>query len=462
MTADDDPGDGRDVLEKSILGGVLIDPQVLTLLPALETGDFANLKCRAVWAAIRNLETASRPIDTTTIAGELEREDRFDAIGGYAFLGELALIVPVAARVVEYAASLRDLALISRVKSTLRIIAEESRQARSGADLLSVCWAELSKLTSDVPDATRSIGDLVKARVRDLERIAEERAKGGSAMTGFPTGVAALDEKIGGWQPGIAQIVAARPAMGKSSLALATADAASKAGYGVHAFSLEDSWHAIADRTIARDSRVAATKLRAAELTRDDMRSVGATINMMARRQGWLVDERSGITADEIVRSVRRHAKTNRTRVVIVDYVQIVRARPSKREKDENAVLSEVIDTLADAAAQDHMAYVVLSQLNRDVEKRQDRRPMMSDLRGSGALEQRVKIAVGLYRGAYYGPTPIKGIDYDCNCARGAYCDHIPTPDEFERTIQLVVMKNNNGPTGVVRARWDGPTTRME
>jgi replicative DNA helicase len=145
---------------------------------------------------------------------------------------------------------------------------------------------------------------------------------------------------------------------------------------------------------------------------------------------------------------------------VIVDYVQLVRRNP---RLDENAALDEIMTAFAAAAKEDDgaIAWLVLSQLNRKVEERADKRPLLSDLRGSGALEERAKVAVGLYRGAYYHAEPQKEIDYDCTCVGrtpASACQHRPTDEEFERQLQLLLLKNNNGRCGRVFATWCGPT----
>lgn len=454
----------RDILERSILGGILIRPDVLALVPNLETDDFAGWKAKAVWAAYRSMEAEGTPIDQTTLAAELERAGKLDSVGEE-FLALCALEVPIAQNVVEYAAQLRDMALVTRIAQVASTITEEAKRL-GGADLLAVAYEHLAKLSVDEPDRARTIGEVVRSRWAELEEIAARRARGESAMTGYPTGSAELDAKISGWQPSILQLVAARPGMGKSSMGLATANAATAAGHGVHYFSLEDGDAAMADRALARDSDIAATKIRSADFSRDEMGRLARSAAALWKRKNWLFDSRSGLTVDEIVRSVRRRRREIDTRVVIVDYAQKIRPprqeRGSRQHLDENAVLTQIVEALADAATQDGIAYVLMSQLNRDVEKRVDKRPQMSDMRGSGSLEQCAKIIVGLYRGAYYGTKPVKEIDWVCDCPRGYdSCEHTPSVDEWERTIQLCVIKQNQGPTGVIYARWDGPTTRI-
>lgn len=434
-------------LEQSVIGAILVDPTTLSLLPTLETEDFQLLASKYAWQAIRNLEAKGLPVDVVTIGAELERQGVIGTVG-FAWLGECATKVPTVSNALEYARRIRESSLKSRVLRDLaNLIGTKNDASITGPDLLTLALKTLSKFDAEQPEASSTIGEIVQRRVKQLEKIAS-----GEMQTGFPTGIAKLDEKLGGWQPGIVSIVAARPAMGKSSLGLATADVATAAGHGVHLFSLEDTESAYADRSIARTSGVGAETIRGCNFERGEMASINDAMRKLGRRKGWIVDGRSGVTADEIVRSVRRRKRENNTRIVIVDYIQLVK-RPARMSPHE--ALSEIITTLADAAKQDGLAYVVMSQLNRDLEKREDKRPQLSDLRESGSLEERAKCVVGVYRGAVYGD-PKPNIDFDPKVQRA------PSKEEHEQTVQLVVLKNSNGRTGLVRARWTGPTTRME
>jgi replicative DNA helicase len=441
-------------LEASILGAVILRPDTLSELPRLEVDDFHDLRHRAVFSAMRNLESKGTPIDVVTIEAEVAGwAGHHDAVD-FSFLGELAMKVPTVSNAMEYARQVRDSSLSRRVLRALEDVVVQGRNnLLSGGELLSAAHAAISHIDEDQPDAASTVAQLAVKRLKQLEQIAQERASGARTMTGFPTGVADLDEKIGGVQPGIVTIVAARPGMGKSSLGLSIADGASSGGFGAHVFSLEDTEESYSDRTLSRTSQVPAEAMRNADLNSGQCSQIAMSIHKLKGRR-WIVDGRSGITAEEIVRSVRRHRRANATNVVIVDYVQLVK-RPPRMSPHE--ALSEIITTLADAAKQDRMAYVVMSQLNRQIESRQDKRPQLSDLRESGSLEERAKCVIGIYRGSYYG-APVKGIDWSPDWTGHAY-----EPDEAEHAgqVQLQVLKNSNGRTGSVFATWDGPTTKM-
>jgi replicative DNA helicase len=439
-------------LEASILGAVLLDNGTLAQFPRLEVSDFMHPKHRLVFSAMRNLEAGTQPIDTVTLEAELRRGG-VEAVGP-ADLGLLTLHVPTVDNAIEYVRQVRNASLARRIRLAVSELLQQD--PHDGGELLSMAWSALAKLSEDQPDATTSVFDLVKRRFKQLEDFAAERDRGERTMTGYPTGVAKLDEKIGGWQPGIVTIVAARPGAGKSSLGLATADACSAAKVGAHLFSLEDTEESYADRTISRTSLVPAEALRNSVLNRGQMDHLSRAFAGLRGRR-WIVDGRSGITADEIVRSARRHARANQTKVVLVDYIQLVaRQRGVRLQRHEE--LTEMVTTLADAAKHDGMAYVVMSQLNRQLESRSDKRPQLSDLRESGSLEERAKCVVALYRGSMYGP-PVKGVDWDDSW--GAGYDREPNKHDYDHTVQALVLKNSNGRTGSVFARFNGETTTI-
>lgn len=446
--------------EAAVLGGCIVAPRLLRDL-ALEVDSFGHWPHRVVFEAMRNLEAKSSVLDVLTLELELDRMGKLDAVGGVALLGALALHVPTVDNVHEYARRVADDYTKRRVAVTLdSLLARARSEDLTGDELLTDAVKALGAIDGAKPDLVSSIGDLARRRMADIERMLAERAAGGKPITGFPTGVALLDAKLGGWQPGVVNVIAARPAMGKSALALATADACSAAGIGVHVFSLEDSWTAYADRALSRRSQVSAQHLRRVEIDQREVAPLANARMFLMQRKHWLVDDRGGLTAAEIVRAVRRHAERNQTRVVEVDYLQLVKKRDSRMTEYEH--LGEVMGTFAEAAKVDDMAYVALSQLNRDIEKRPDKRPTLSDLRGSGELEEKCKVAVGLYRGSYYGGKPKREVDYECECPEAVKsCSHAPTLEQWEKQAQICLLKNNNGATGVVPASWHGPTVEI-
>lgn len=446
--------------EASILGGILLRNAVLVELDQLEVEDFYDHKHKVVFEAMRRLQAHDRPIDIVTLEVEIAKGGKLEAIGGIAFLGELTLRVPTADNVVAYTATVRDHAMLRRLALAAGELIERIYTGADDAqELLGDAMQMLAQLDRARPDDASPIGDLALRRMRELELLAAARARGELAITGVPTGIKGLDKRLGGWQFGIVNLLAARPAMGKTATALASTDAATAAGYATHVFALEDGWRALTDRCLSRESGISAERLRQGDVRPENVRDLSNAITKLVLRTNWLVDDRAGLSATEIVRSVRRHRSRLGTRLVVVDYVQLVRRTPGL---SENEALDEIITTFATAAKADDLAYLVLSQLNRKVEERIDKRPQMADLRGSGALEERPKIIVGQYRGIEYHANPKRHIDYDCDCDGDVQaCGHVPDPDTFAKMCQLLVLKNSNGQTGRVFASWRGETTEI-
>jgi replicative DNA helicase len=438
-------------LEQAVIGAVFLDPSSIDTIP-LDAADFHDPRAMHVWGAMVNLRDASKPIDPATVEMALAKRGVVDAVG-LEFLADCALRVPTAANALEYARIIREAALTRRTMLAMGELLEAGRRGdASGAELVGMALAALSKLDTESPDDAITVGKLVRDRWKQLEQVAAERKDGIDRMTGLPTGVEGLDRLLGGWPRGIVSIVAARPGHGKSSLGLATTAASSSLGYGVHVFSLEDTRDAYADRTIAREANVSAERLRTTEFERADMPKLGPAIARLNQRRGWLIDDRSGISAEEIVRSVRRHRRDTGTQVVVVDYLQLLKW--PKDARNQHDAIRMNLNVLADAAKADKLAYVVMSQLNRELERRADKRPMLSDLRESGSIEERSKCVVGLYRGACYGADPDPEVDRDQD-------GYVPSQEAFAKQVQLLVLKNSNGRTGRVFASWDGPTTTI-
>jgi replicative DNA helicase len=452
--------------EQSVLGGVILRNQVLVELDRLEVESFYDHRHKVIWGAIRALEARRDPIDVVTLEAEIERAEKLDAIGGVAFLGELALRVPTADNTIAYAKIVEDRWLLRRLILASADLADQAQRMEWNDDpseLVDEWIGRLSSIERARPEESATIGELTQRRLHQLERIIAERRDGERALTGVPTGVAGLDRKLGGWQIGICNLLAARPAMGKSATAIASAQATAEAGMGVHVFSLEDAWTAYADRVLSRNSAVPAQKIRQGDLTNLEIGELfGAQGKAHAWSRRWRIDNRAEVTASDIVRTVRRHRRELETKLVVVDYAHLVKKLTRRGMRDEEA-LDEIVTTFARAAKDDDLAYLVLAQLNRKCEERPDKRPMLSDLRGSGAFEERCKVMVGQYRGVYYGGDPRRGVDYDCDCPTAiTHCTaHAPTHEQWEQQVQLLLLKNNNGETGRIWAHWNGPTMEI-
>lgn len=446
-------------LEASILGGVFLRPDVLATLPELEPGDFFDPKHQAVFAAMRNLEARSTAIDPVTVEFELQRMDKLDAMGGVGFLGELTLKCPTPDNVRTYAAIVMRLHQHRKMAIAASEVIEHVYTMGWDPDDEYLAFAEraVMEITRRGKDERPShIGQLVTQRVREYDEILGRRKSGDGALTGIPTGIGVLDKLLGGYPRKVVTVVAGRPGQGKTSMLMAAADAASAAGIGTMVFSLEDGREAFSDSLLARASGVPTDRLRSAELQRGDMDPLARAVAALRKRENWRFDEHVRDAAG-ICRELRRaKAEIPNFGLGIVDYLQIVRRNP---RLNEDQAIREHMAFFQPIAKDLGIALVVASQLNREVERRDDKRPGMPDLRGSGAIEEMAKLVLFVYRGSTYYEHAKRGIDFDCDHSEGYPCGC--APDDFAKQLQVIVGKNNQGPSGRVFAAWAGNVKRV-
>ena len=433
MTAVSCTTDAELAAERAVVGAALCWPACIPEID-LEPRHLGQPACAAAWGPIREMHSAGEAIDVVTVAKRLEGKVPEPLVT----LSGMAVEVLTAANVGHYAKLVRNAADRRRLALVLGRCLVEVQDCEPAEGILARLLEGVAEVQLDVPGKAESIRTLLMARFAELSEIHQARESGDVAATGIPTGLVQLDAFLGGLQRGIITVVAGRPGMGKSSFGMACVRHAASRGIGVHVFSLEDTRSAYCDRVLSGESRVPAERIRSVDFRKGDLAALGAAMNRPAPKQ-WLVDDRSGISAGEVVRSVRRHLGANQTKLVLVDYVQLLRG---EKKQDAFERISEAMNELADAAKRDNMVYLVLAQLNRECEKRDNKRPQLSDLKSSGAIEERAKCVLFLYRPAVYREKQ-NGVD-------------IP-----ESVVEILVHKNNQGRTGISRASWDGETIRM-
>ena len=417
--------------ERALLCVAMLDVAALEEA-ALPPAAFYHPSHRKAWEAAQRLSERNEPIDPITIAGEVTEMSPSSQAELRSTLTGILAEHHIPASVFHHAAQVRQCWVTRKAALAASDILARIGKGERGTELVSDALAELAAIETEQADTSLSVDVMARQRARELY---EQHT--GKVSPGFLTGVVALDAKLGGLQPGIVTIVAGRPGMGKSAFAMSVCQANAEAGTGVHVFSLEDTRAAYADRLLSRYTGLVVEDMRTGRAFRERTRWESLKAGLTGMGQGrlrWLVDDRSGVDAAEIVRTVRRSSRANQTRIVVVDYVQLLKRKPGTSMHEH---MGEQITALADAAKRDAMAYVVLSQLNRGLEHRDDKRPRLSDLRESGSLEERAKAAIGLYRPAVY--------DEQANPA----------------AIELHVLKNSQGRTGFIEATWDGPTTTI-
>lgn len=396
----------------------------------LDPQQFYHPHHRAAWQAAIALRDASEPVDPITIADRctgLNADAQAD-VRGTLVSALVENYIPSA--VGRHADVVRRLWVTRQVAIIAGEITEAIKQGERGVELAAEAMAKLGAIQSEQVDSAKTVLEMAVTRAKDIH----SRRKN---VSGYTTGVKALDSILGGLQPGIVTIAAGRPAMGKSAFAMGVTQANAADGNGVHVFSLEDTAAAYSDRILSRFSNVDVEHFRtgvALEVRGHWDRVRNAITGLQEARLPWVVDDRSGIDAVEIVRSVRRRMRENGTRVVVVDYLQLLKRQAGTPMHEH---LSEQMQVFADAAKRDEMAYLVLSQLSRRVEQREDKVPMMSDLRESGGIEEKAKAIVALLRPYVYNE------------------------NEREDLIQLHVLKNNQGREGYAEATWHGATTTI-
>lgn len=411
--------------EDALVGAVLLEAAVLDVV-ALEPEHFTGALPRMAWRELLALRAEGKPCDPILVADRCPQDGEL-----LTYLSRCAIQTATAQHAEHHADLLRRDRLTRDCRAAASEIDEAAQRGLEGEELLS----EAMRLVAGIRSGSRQVGvpiaQVLRDRYQDHARHQDAVASGAIERRGFPTGIEVLDRLLGGMTPGIATIVAGRPGMGKSAVGMSIAFACVRAGVGVHVFSLEDTRAAYADRLLSRVSQIPCEVLSGGQkISLVGQRDLRTAAEGATKLRGWLLDDRSGIDADEVVRSVRRSQRDLGTRVVIVDYVQLLK-RPPRTSQHEH--LGQQLLAFATAAKQDSIAYVVMSQLNRGLESRDDKTPKLSDLRESGNLEEFAKCVIAVHRPWVY--------DRQCS----------------ESEVVLCVLKKNQGQIGRVIAHFDGP-----
>lgn len=420
-------------IEQALIGVIIQDNALLDSLRVTEA-DLTSFHAKTSLVAAKSLRARNVVFNEITLADELSSTPvGIDYLLAAYRDASQASLSTYEDRILGFRKEQAFLALLDEAKGICKQIGVDAAMSEV---VEKVSALELNGAESTISIA-KAVGEL-------FTEISESQGK----MRGYPTGVGMLTHVYGGIRPGIVSVIAARPAMGKSSFGLAMAKANAFAGHGVHVFTLEDSREMYSARFLASSAHVKTDDLYANRITQGEKARLDLSRRRLESKLPWLLDEANPERPEEIVRRVRCHRAKNDTKIVIIDYLQIVSSSIDDARSEHEAI-GKCMHVFQQAAKRDNMAYVVMSQLNRKVEERPDKRPTMADIRGSGTVEERAKYIVAMYRGAYYHTNPIAGIDYDDGKIP-------PSEDEFREQVQLIVLKNSNGPTGSVTATWKG------
>jgi len=424
--------------EQSVLGGILIDNQALnSVLEILQTDDFYSDAHRKIFSAILELSEKGRPSDLVTLSDVLRNRNQIDAVGGASYLAALVDSVPSAANISYYSKIVKEKAILRSLIGTATDILTKSYGAGSDVDtLLDEAEHAIFEISENkIKPSFSPLKELIKDSFRTIERLYEKK----ELITGVPTGFEMLDEKTSGLQKSDLVVVAGRPSMGKTALALNIAQyAAIEANIPVAIFSLEMSKEQLAFRMLSSEARVDSQRLRRGFPGETDWPKLTTAAGRLAEAPIF-IDDTAAITVLEMKAKSRRLKAETGLGLVIVDYLQLMRSLGSRDSREQE--ISEISRSLKALAKELNIPVVALSQLNRQVEQRTNRRPQMADLRESGAIEQDADVIIFLYRDEVYNRTednPEKGI------------------------AEVIIGKQRNGPVGTVKLAFLEKFTRFE
>ncbi len=424
-------------VEQSILSAILIENNTLPeVLEVVSEKDFYREAHRKIFAAMLDLFERNEPADLITITNILKEQGRLESVGGASYLAELVDTVPMATNAAHYAKIIRE-------KATLRQLIERA------ASITTRCFEDRGDVEEVLDFAERSIFEISENKVRpafhaladilnDTYKAVEDAVGNKILVTGVPTGYHMLDEKTSGLQPSDLIVIAGRPSMGKTALALNIAqNASNQTGIPVGIFSLEMSKEQLSLRMLSSEARIDSSRMRGGFLSESDLARINRAAGTLYDLPIY-IDDSPAISALEIRAKARRMKMEKGLGLVIVDYLQLMRGRASAERRDLE--ISEISRSLKALAKEINIPVVALSQLNRKVEERSNKRPVLSDLRESGAIEQDADVIVFIYRDEVY------------NKKEG----------EADKTAEIDVAKQRNGPTGTVKLTFLDYCTRFE
>ena len=411
--------------EQSVIGAIFLDPQALiTASEILIADDFYHIAHQKIFQTMLNLSDKGNAIDVVTVTEELSAKKELEDVGGLTYLTELASAVPTAANIAHYAKIVEEKALLRRLIRVANKIADDSYTREDEVDVL---LAEAEKKMLEVSNR-KNAGDFKHVKdvlVQTFDNIEQLQSRDGD-VTGIPTGFRDLDKMTAGFQRNDLIIVAARPSVGKTAFALNVAQSvAVKARENVAIFSLEMGADQLVMRMLCAEGNIDAQRLRTGALETEDWSKLTMAMGSLSN-SGIYIDDTPGVRMADIRAKCRRLAKEQGLGMILIDYLQLIlgSGKPGENRQQE---VSEISRSLKGLARELKVPVIALSQLSRGVEQRQDKRPMMSDLRESGSIEQDADIVAFLYRDDYYDKE-----------------------SESKDIIEIIIAKQRNGPTGTV------------
>ncbi len=416
--------------EQSVIGSMLLEKEAIVVATEmLHADDFYQHQYGIMFETITELYNAGKPTDLVTLQDALKMKDAPPEISGIDFLRDLLNVVPTSANIRYYAEIVAEKALLRRM---IKVTEEIADSCYAGKEKVENLMEQTEKKIFDLVQK-RNTGDYVPIRdvVMNVVNKIEQASKSKSTVTGIPTGFTDLDYRTSGMQPSDLVLLAARPSMGKTAFVLNLAENfAVRQNYTTAIFSLEMSKEQLVNRILSMESRVDSQTLRTGSLSDNDWDQVVESSGIIANSH-LIIDDTPGISIGELRSKCRRYKMEHDLKVVIIDYLQLMTGSGGKNSDNRQQEISEISRSLKALARELNVPVIALSQLSRACETRQDHRPMLSDLRESGAIEQDADVVMFIYRDEYYNKD-----------------------SEAKNIAEIIIAKQRNGPIGTVELVW--------
>lgn len=426
--------------EQAVLGGLMLDNNAWERVSdQVSDGDFYRHDHRLIFRAIARLAESNQPFDVVTLSEQLDKEGQLPQVGGLAYLGELAKNTPSVANIKAYGQIVRERATLRQLIGISNDIADSAYnpEGRGANELLDEAERKIFEIAEARPKTGGPIGvnDILTKAIDRIDTLFNSD----NAITGVSTGFVDLDDKTSGLQPADLVIVAGRPSMGKTTFAMNLVEnAVLRTDKAVLVFSLEMPADSIVMRMLSSLGRIDQTKVRSGKLEDDDWPRLTSAVNLLNDRK-LFIDDTAGISPSEMRARTRRLVREHGDlALIMVDYLQLMRIGGAASENRTNEI-SEISRSLKALAKEFNCPVVALSQLNRSLEQRPNKRPVNSDLRESGAIEQDADVIMFVYRDEVYHPET-----------------------EYKGVAEIIIGKQRNGPIGTVRLAFIGKYTRFE
>lgn len=423
--------------EQSVVGAMLMDKDaILTAAEIVSGQDFYQTAYGVIFDSMVELFNEGKPVDLVTLQERLKEKDVPPEIASLEFVRDLVSAVPTSANVKYYAQIVADKSMLRKL---IKLNDEISNTCYAGKESLEAILETTEKSMFQLLQQ-RNTGEYVPIRqvvLNALDRI-EKASKSKGTVTGIPTGFIDLDYKLSGLQPSDLILVAARPSMGKTAFVLNIAQyVAFKKDRATVIFSLEMSKEQLVNRLFSLESQVDAQALRTGNMKDSDWEKLIEGAGIIGESK-LIIDDTPGISVSELRSKCRKYKLEHGLDLIIIDYLQLMTGSVGKRSESRQQEISEISRSLKGLARELNVPVIALSQLSRAVESRPDKRPMLSDLRESGAIEQDADVVMFIYRDEYYNKD-----------------------SEYKKQAEIIIAKQRNGPVGTVHLAWLGEYTKF-